>query len=239
MHVDSTNTSELSNDSHVDGTSDTLGDLQSHVLKKKRSSLEAENVSVMTFDLVVVASSYSPEDGDGLLPELEELSLVETLEASTCDTCLVSNETTPSALIDISTLSYSTCYSNPLFEMDVSELEVKKSSIVGPSLFELKSSDDHQEKPFSEVEKGLDLSQLGVPQYEELEYFQLSVTRYVSGPTPYESMLPHSELMIDFVLSSLKKEAYPYWRPHFAINSLEAANVVCLGDLSGDGFFDF
>ncbi|PKA48322.1 hypothetical protein AXF42_Ash021304 [Apostasia shenzhenica] len=339
MHVDSTNMDELSIDSHVDRTSDTLGDLQNHVLEKKRSSLEFENVSVMTSDLVVAASSYSPEDGGGLLPELQDLSLVEALEASISDTCLVSNETTPSALIDVSTLSYSTCYSNPLFEMDISELEVEKALIVGPSLSESKLSDNHQKKPFSEVDEGLDSS-------------QLSVTRYVSGPTPYKSMLPHSKLtlrdpsgntniecvripsdgivsneqaiivfpafivfvpeltcymhflfnsntkrnyedqqmtvnlkpldfvipenknkslylilscllegvdnfklttsmstlsyvlrtffvMFEYVLSSLKKEPYPYWRPHFAIKSLEAASVVCLGDLSDDGFYDF
>ncbi|PKA54604.1 hypothetical protein AXF42_Ash000439 [Apostasia shenzhenica] len=239
MHVDSTNTSELSIDSHVDGTSDTLSDLQNHVLEKKISSLEIKNVIVMNSDLAVVASSYSPEDRDELLPELQELSLVEALEASTCDTCLVSNETTPSALIDISTLSYSTYYSNPLFEMHDSELEVKEASIVGLSLSELKSSDNYQEEPFSVVEKGLDFSQLGVTQYEELDFIQLSVTQYMSDPTPYESMLPHSELMIEFVFPSLKNEGYPYWRPHFAINSLEAANVVCLGDLSDDGFFNF
>ncbi|PKA66381.1 hypothetical protein AXF42_Ash007078 [Apostasia shenzhenica] len=196
MHVDSTNTSKLSIDWHVDRTNDILGDLQNHVLKKKKSSLEFENVSVMTSDLVVVASSYSLKEENVLLPELQELSLVETLEASTCDTCLVSNETTPSTLIDISTLSYSTCYSNLLFEMDISELEVKEASIVGPSLFESKSSDNHQEKPFSEVKEGLDSSQLGVPQYKELDFFQLGVTRYVSGSTPYESMLPHSKLSL-------------------------------------------
>ncbi|PKA64989.1 hypothetical protein AXF42_Ash011591 [Apostasia shenzhenica] len=238
-HVDSTNMSKLSIDSLVDGTSDTLGDLQNHVLEKKRSSLEVKNVSVMTFDLVAVASSYSLKKENGLLPELQEVSFVETLEASTCDTYLVSNKTTPSALIDISTLSYSTCYSNPLFEMHVSELEVKEASIVGPSLSESKSSDNHQEKPLSEVEKGLVSAHLGVTQYEELIFFQLSVTRYVLGPTPYKSMLLHSELIIEFVLSSLKKEAYPYWRLYFEINSLEAASVVCLGDLSDDDFFDF
>ncbi|PKA46697.1 hypothetical protein AXF42_Ash019680 [Apostasia shenzhenica] len=238
MHVDSTDTSELSIDSHVDGTSDTLGDLQNHVLEKK-NSLEVENVIVINSDLVVAASSYSPEDRDELLPELQDLSLIEALKASISDTYLVSNETTPSALIDISTLSYSTCYSNPLFEMHDSELEVKEASIVGLSLSELKSSDNHQEEPFSVVEKGLDFSQLGVTQYEELDFIQLSVSRYMSDPTPYESMLPHSEFMIEFVLFSLKKEAYSYWRPHFAIKSLEAASVVCLGDLSDDVFYDF
>ncbi|PKA59985.1 hypothetical protein AXF42_Ash009669 [Apostasia shenzhenica] len=304
MHVDSTNTSELSIDLHVDGTNDILGDLQNHAFEKKRSNLEVENVSVMTSDLVVAALSYSPEDGGGFLPELQDLSLVEALEASISDTYLVSNETTPSALIDVSTLSYSTCYSNPLFEMDIFELEFEKTLIVGPSLSESKLSDNHQEKPFSEVDEGLDSS-------------QLSVTRYVLGPTPYEPILPHSKLslkdpssntniehvrilnsdmvfneqsiiilkpldfvitenknkslylilsclldrvdnfklttsmstlsyvlrtffvMFEYVFPSLKKEGYPYWRPHFAIKSLEAASVVCLGDLSDDGFFDF
>ncbi|PKA50058.1 hypothetical protein AXF42_Ash020843 [Apostasia shenzhenica] len=157
MHFDSTNTSELSNDLHVDGTSDILGDLQNHVLEKKRSSLETKNVSVVTSDLVVVASSYSSEDGDGLLPELQELSLVEALEASTVDACLVPKETTSSAL-DISILSY---------------------------------------------------------------------------------VLRTFFVMFEFVLHSLKKEGYPYWRPHFAINSLEAVSVVCLGNLSNGDFFDF
>ncbi|PKA46913.1 hypothetical protein AXF42_Ash021561 [Apostasia shenzhenica] len=183
MHVDFINMNQLSIDSLVDGTSDTLGDLQNHVLEKKRSSLEFENVSVMTSDLVVAASSYSPEDGGGFLPELQDLSLVEALEASISDTYLVSNETTLSALIDISTLSYNTCYSNPLFEMDISELEVEKALIVGPSLSESKLSNNHQEKPFSEVDERLDSS-------------QLSVTRYVLGPTPYESMLPHSKFTL-------------------------------------------
>ncbi|PKA63391.1 hypothetical protein AXF42_Ash005286 [Apostasia shenzhenica] len=204
MHVDSTNMSELSIDSHVDGTIDTLGDLQNHVLEKK-SSLEVENVIVMNSDLVVAASSYSLKEDNKLLPELQDLSLVEALEASISDTYLVSNETIPSALVDISTLSYSTCYSNPLFEIHDSELEDKEVSIVELSLSELKSSDNHQEEPFSVVEKGLDFSQLGVPQYEELESFQLIVTRYVLDPIPYESILLHSELMIEFVLLSLKK----------------------------------
>ncbi|PKA60786.1 hypothetical protein AXF42_Ash006420 [Apostasia shenzhenica] len=156
MHVDSTNMSKLSIDSLVDGTSDTLGDLQNHVLEKKRSSLEVENMTVMNSDLVVVASLYSLEDRGGFLPELQDLSLIEALEASISDTYLVRNKTTSSAL-DISTLSY-----------------------VLRTLF----------------------------------------------------------VMFEFVLHSLKKEDYPYWRPYFTINSLEAT-VVCLGDLSDDDFFDF
>ncbi|PKA59963.1 hypothetical protein AXF42_Ash009647 [Apostasia shenzhenica] len=135
MHVNSTNTSELSIDSHVDGTSDILDDLQSHVLEKKRSSLEAENVSVMTSDIVLVVSSYSPKDGDGLLPELQELSFIEALKASTIDTCLVSNETTSSAL-DIFTLSYVLRTFFVMFEFVLHSLK-KKATLTGDRILRL------------------------------------------------------------------------------------------------------